>query len=128
MVGQALVSVFSDAAVPQKIVLAGLVGAVPVILVAVVLASRATARPDPWRRLVADLRAIGPALGLLTGAMTSFHIGQTIQRLPFDPTAKQIAPGLLEVSMLVGLGALVGLVAAGAHWALDRRATGKPAA
>ena len=128
MFGQALVSVFSDAAVPQKIVLAVLVGAVPAILAVLVLASRAKARPDPWRRLVADLRGIGPALGLLTGAMTSFHIGQTIQRLPFDPTAKQLAPGILEVSLLVGLGALVGLVAAGAHWVLGRRANGKPAA
>lgn len=127
MFGQALVSVFSDAAVPQKVVLAVLVGAVPVILASTVLESRARAGAHPWRRLIADLRGVAPGLGLLTGAMTSFHIGQTIQRLPFDPTAKQLAPGLLEVSLLVGLGALVGLVAAGAHWALDRRATGKPA-
>jgi hypothetical protein len=60
----------------------------------------------------------GPALGLLVGAMNAFHMAQSIQRAPFDPTAKQLAPGMLEVSALVGLGALVGLAAAGAHAAL----------
>jgi hypothetical protein len=128
MFGQAFVSVFSDAAVPQKVVLAVLVGAIPGILAARVLSSRAGTRAHAWRRLIADLRGLGPALGLLTGAMTSFHMGLTIQRLPFDPTAKQLAPGILEVSMLIGLGALVGLVAAGAHWRLGRGANGEPAA
>jgi hypothetical protein len=58
---------------------------------------------------------------LLTGAATSFHMGQTILRLPFNPTARQLAPGLLEVSLLAGLGALVGLIATGAHLTLEAR-------
>ena len=43
--------------------------------------------------------------------MNSFHMARTIQKLPFDVTAKQLTPGILEVSTLIALGALVGLVA-----------------
>jgi hypothetical protein len=117
MVQQALVSVFAHAAVPQKIVLILLVAAIPATALAAALALKGN-ETSPWRRLIADLRLVGPALGLLVGAMNSFHMGQTIQRIPFDPTAKQLAPGILEVSALVGLGALVGVVAAVAHVAL----------
>jgi hypothetical protein len=122
MFEQVLASVFANAAIPQRIVLVVLVCALPLTLVATVLALGETAWRGPWRRLIAELRVAGPALGLLVGAMNSFHMGQTIQRLPFDPTAKQLAPGVLEVSMLVGLGALVGLIASAAHLALVRRA------
>jgi hypothetical protein len=115
MFEQALASVFANAAIPQKIVLLVLMGAVPVTLVAAALASRKDARGEPWRRVLADLRWTGPSLGLLVGALNAFHMGQTIQRVPFEPTAKQLAPGVLEVSTLVGLGALVGIVAAAAH-------------
>lgn len=114
----ALGSVFANAAIPQKVVLAVLTGALPLILIAATLASRKTARRRRWRRIVSGLGVAGPALGLLVGAMSGFHMGQTILRLPFDPTARQLAPGLLEVATLIGLGALVGLVAAGAHLAL----------
>jgi hypothetical protein len=44
--------------------------------------------------------------------MNGFHMARTIQRLPFDATAKQLAPGILEISTVIGLGALAGLVAA----------------
>lgn len=115
MFEQALASVFANAALPQKIVLTALAVAVPLSLAAAALGLRAGARDSRWRDVVSALRGLGPALGLLMGAMTSFHMGQTIQRLPFDPTAKQLAPGILEVSALIGLGALVGVVAASAH-------------
>jgi hypothetical protein len=128
MLGEAFVSVFSDAAPPQRVVLAVLVAAIPAILAARVLSARGGARGEGWRRFISGLRGVGPALGLLTGAMTSFHMGRTIQRLAFDPTAKQLAPGILEVSMLIGLGALVGLVAAAAHWSLARGAKSPSAA
>ena len=63
----------------------------------------------------------GPALGLLVGAMNALHMAQSIQRAPFDPTAKQLAPGVFEISALVGLGALVGLVAAAMHAAVQMK-------
>jgi hypothetical protein len=109
MDGYAL-TVFANAAVPQKIVLILLAAAVPAILVAAALELR---RPGsgPWRALIGAARSIGPLLGLFVGAVTSYHMGRTIQRAPFEPTAKQLAPGILEVSALIGLGALVGLVA-----------------
>jgi hypothetical protein len=116
-------SVFAHAAVPQKIVLVLLAGAVPVILVAAALQLR---RPKvgPWRGLIGWLRSVGPMLGLLVGAMNAFHMGRTIQRVPFDVTAKQLAPGILEVSTLIGLGALVGLLACAVQWALGAATAG----
>jgi hypothetical protein len=107
----ATLSVFANAALPQKIVLVLLAAAVPAVLVAAALELR---RPGagPWRGLIGCVRLVAPLLGLLVGAMTSCHIGRTIQRLPFDVTAKQLAPGVLEVSALIGFGALAGLVAA----------------
>lgn len=118
MIDPVLATVFENAAAPQKITLIILALAVPTALLAAGLALRRGRRADLWRRLVSDLRIAGPALGLLVGAMNGFHMARTIQRLSFDPTAKQLAPGILEVSALVGLGALVGLVAVGAHLAL----------
>jgi hypothetical protein len=109
MDGYAL-TVFANAAIPQKIALVILAAAVPAILVAAALELR---RPGsgPWRGLIGAARQVGPLLGLFVGAVTSYHMGRTIQRVPFEPTAKQLAPGILEVSALVGLGALVGLLA-----------------
>jgi hypothetical protein len=118
MFGQVLASVFASAAVPQKMVLILLTGALPLTVLATVLAFRNDAGSGMWRRLVPALGLSGPALGLLVGALNAFHMGQTIQRLPFDPTAKQLAPGILEVSTLVGVGALVGVIATIAHLTL----------
>ena len=111
-------TVFANAAILQKAVLIALAAAIPVTVAATALALRSGPRDSPWPRLVSGLRVAGPTLGLLVGAMDSFHMARTIQRLPFDATARQLAPGILEVSCLVGLGALVGLVALGAHLTL----------
>ena len=116
-------TVFENAAVPQKIALVVLIIAIPMTLAAVGMALRSGRPASLWLRLVSNLRVAGPALGLLIGAMNSFHMARTIQRLPFDPTAKQLAPGILEVSTFLGLGAVVGLVAIGAHVALGLAAT-----
>lgn len=113
MTMQALWSVFENAAIPQKAVLILLCATLPGIVVAAALGRR-TPR-NVWRRLVAELRTAGPALGLFVAGLNSFHMGRTIQKLPFDPTLKQVAPGILEASALVSLGALVGLVAIAAH-------------
>lgn len=119
MTAQALWNVFEHAAAPQKVVLILLCAALPSVLIAAVLGARSPR--NIWRRVVADLRIAGPALGLFAGGLNSFHMGRTIQKLPFDPTLKQIAPGIFEVSTLVSLGALVGLVAVVAHIAISTR-------
>ena len=88
MLEQVFGTVFGNAAVPQKIALIVLVAAIPMTLAAAGLALRSDSRSGPWLRVVSDLRVAGPALGLLVGAMNGFHMARTIQRLPFDATAK----------------------------------------
>jgi hypothetical protein len=82
---QALALVLGNAAPPQKIALILLFGAIPFTLLAAALAFRKDVQGSKWRRVVEDLRFVGPALGLLLGALNSFHMGQTIQRLPLTP-------------------------------------------
>lgn len=101
-------SIYAGAAPPQKVVLVFLCAAA---CLAVGLAILAKFRTGPWATTLSGLRAGAPTLGLLVGAMNSFHMARTVQKLPFDVTAKQLAPGVLEVATLVGLGAVVGLVA-----------------
>ncbi|WP_374577798.1 hypothetical protein [Phenylobacterium sp.] len=112
MFHQELFSVFSNAALPQKIVLIALISVIPLIILSTALIFRANnSNSVSLYRLVSTLGLAGPGVGLLTGAMNSFHMAETIQRLPAAPTLKQIAPGIFEVAALVGLGALVGLIA-----------------
>jgi hypothetical protein len=118
MFSPALAGVFANAAFPQKVVLVALVGALPLILIMVVVALRGGAGATVARRTVSDMRVAAPTLGLLTGGLNSFHMGETIVRIPFDATLKQLAPGIFEVSALVSLGALVGVVAMVAHAAI----------
>lgn len=118
MISTALAGVFANAALPQKAVFVALIAAIPLILIASVVAIRGGDAASISRRVVGDLRLVAPTLGLLTGGLNSFHMAETIVRLPFDPTLKQLAPGILEVSTLVSLGALVGVVAMVAHAAI----------
>lgn len=104
-----IVAVFAHAAAPQKLVLILLLAALPVTAAGAILG-----RPT----LVGVLGRAGPLLGLLTGALNGFHMAETITRLPFDATAKQLAPGIFEISALVGLGAGVGMLACAAQWLL----------
>jgi hypothetical protein len=115
MLDPALQSVLANAALPQKIVLVILLAAIPLTLLATLLAFRDAVRTNVWRFVVANMGVAGPALGLLVGGLNSFHMAETIQRLPSEPTLKQIAPGIFEVSTFVGLGAFVGLLALVAH-------------
>jgi hypothetical protein len=108
-----IASVFANAAIPQKLVFLALLAAVPAILVGAVTGNQ---------KLVAALGRAGLLAGLLTAALNGFHMADTITRLPFDPTAKQLAPGIFEVSTLVCLGALVGIVSCLAGWVLAPRA------
>lgn len=115
-----LETVFASAATPQKcvfVILAATLVLAPVL---------ALSRRELWRRVLADLRFAGPLLGLLMGGMNSFHMGRTILKLPYDLTAKQIAPGILEVSALVVMGALVGILAQGLLVATARASNATP--
>jgi hypothetical protein len=114
---EALWGVFENAAAPQRIVLVLLYAALPATLVLAGLAIRT--RKQAWRRIVAELRIVGPTLGLFMAGLNSFHMGQTIQKLPFNPTLKQVAPGIFEIATFASLGAFVGLVAAAAHVAVS---------
>ena len=113
-----LLSVFASAAPPQKVVLMVLAAATPAVIMAAALELW---RPGsgPWRGLIGLVRLVAPMLGLLVGAMNGFHMARTIQRLPFDATARQLAPGILEISLVIGLGALAGLAACAAGSALS---------
>lgn len=118
MLSSALAGVFANAAVSQKVVMIALCVALPLTLVAAARATRGGASGAKWRRVVSELRIAGPALGLFTAGLNAFHMGETILRLPFNPQMKQLAPGIFEVSVLVSLGGLVGIVAAVAHIAI----------
>lgn len=100
-----LLMVFQRAALPQKLVF--------LVLIAWSLAALLSlARRDaPPPRAIGALRVAGPALGLLVGAMNAFHMMDTALRLPVSPSVKALAPGVMEISALVGLGAGAGLVA-----------------
>ena len=103
-----LAAVFADAAPPQKGVFLVLV-VTALALPALVLA--AASRGGVWERGLAEARNVAPLLGLLTGALNSFHMADTILRLPVDVTAKELAPGVFEVTSLIILSAIVGLEA-----------------
>lgn len=122
---EALWSVFDNAAIPQKVVLILLYAALPATLAAAALAARTPG--NAWRRVVAEMRIVGPTLGAFVGGLNSFHMGRTIQKLPFDPTLKQVAPGIFEISTFVSLGALVGLVAVAAHMVISIKVPGEQA-
>jgi hypothetical protein len=116
-----LASVFVDAALPQKGVFVVLGVS---ILVALMIAARDVARARSASRrsaFISELRSAGPALGLLTASLDAFHMAQTTLRLPYPPTPAMLAPGVMEIAALAGLGAVAGLVAVALHSVLGRR-------
>jgi hypothetical protein len=115
-----LETVFASAATPQKCLFVILALAMPL---APVLALMARSGRGPWRRVLAELRLTTPLLGLMMGGMNSFHMARTILKLPYILTAKQIAPGILEVSTFVVMGVVVGLIAQACLIAVDTLAS-----
>ena len=112
MTEEPLTAIFADAAVPQKVVFLILIAAFLVTLAGIILGLRRRTLHPAWRRGMVELRCVGPLLGLSTAGLNGLHMAHTIQRLPRAPTLKDLAPGMLEVSALLSLGALVGLGAA----------------
>lgn len=124
MVG--LLTVFQLAAWPQRAVLTALLFA---IVAAIALALLELRRPKAWRPwLISQLSSAGPALGLTVGSMNAFHMMDTALRLPVAPSVKDLAPGVREIALLVGLGAAAGLVAVVLCVALNLRTAGAPPA
>lgn len=116
MTQEAITSIFADAAPPQKAVFILLAAALLVTFFSgLFLGLRRRPVTAAWRRGLTNLRCAGPLLGLLTGALDGYHMAHTIQRLPSAPNLKDLAPGILEVSALLSLGALTGLCAGGAY-------------
>jgi hypothetical protein len=122
-----LAAVFIDAALPQKAIIAVLCVS---ILAALVIAARNVRRDRSAARasgFISELRVAGPALGLLTASFVGFHMAQTALRLPYPPTVAMLAPGVMEIASLAGLGALAGLVAV-ALYAAGRGSPGERSA
>ncbi|PIB96781.1 hypothetical protein [Caulobacter sp. X] len=113
---EVLATVFANAAAPQKSLLVVLIAA---MLAAPLLAALAYSGLPILRRLLSELRLTAPLVGLLMAGMDSFHMARTILKLPIEVTARQLAPGLLEVSTFVVMGAAVGLIAQASLVALE---------
>ncbi len=110
-----LAAVFIDAALPQKAIFAVLCASIVAALVIAARDFRRDGAAAPGAAFVSELRVAGPALGLLTASLDGFHMAQTVLRLPYPPTAAMLAPGVMEIAALAGLGALAGLAAVALH-------------
>jgi len=106
-------TIFEKAAVPQKSLF--------LVFIALMIFGAGIAvfnRVKAFTHLSAPMKALSllcPFLGMLCAALNGFHMMQTTLRLPFEPTAKMLAPGFMEMSALVVAGVLAGLPAAAAH-------------
>ncbi|WP_304219725.1 hypothetical protein [Phenylobacterium aquaticum] len=107
-----LLMVFEHAALPQKVVFVFLLAS---LLLAVLSAAAALGRrsnPNASLPFASKISYAALAVGLLVGALDAFHMMDTTLRLAVSPSAKDLAPGVMEIATLVGLGALSGLVGA----------------
>jgi hypothetical protein len=116
---QTYVGIFLEAAIPQKLVF--LAFAAALIASVAIVAMRLRGSPARTSTLLADLRLACPAIGLLGAALNGLHMMQTTLALPIAPTAKMLAPGLMEMAALVAAGALAGMVAVVLNWVLEAR-------
>ena len=112
-------TIFANAAAPQRCLFVALASA---LVLAPVLTALVLCGQTQWRSALSELRLIAPLVGLLIAGMDSFHMARTILKLPSDVTARQLAPGLLEVSTFVVMGVVVGLVAQAGLILTDMRA------
>ncbi len=106
-------TVFAQAALPQQSLFL-----VFIVLMILCVATAVFNRVKPFSRLSAPMKALSllcPLAGVLCAALNGFHMMQTTLRLPFEPTVQMLAPGVMEMSALVVIGALAGLTAAAAH-------------
>ena len=116
---QPYLQVFGDAAIAQKLLLAGLTLAA--VVTVVVTGRRLTSSPTPPPVFINHLAVAAPALGIVTAALDARHMMGTVLRLPGEVGLKALAPGFMEMSALVQAGAAVGLLAVAAGLVLDVR-------
>jgi len=70
---------------------------------------------------VSGLRFGGPIAGILGGAYGAVNMSLGLANIAYQPTLKVLAPGFAEITLLIGLGFAVGVVAVVLNWALEAR-------
>ena len=113
---ESLVRVFVDAAPPQKLVLLVLAAAAAGAL-AVAAGRWRLARTAP--PMLEAIQFGAPVLGVMTAALNGWHMMHSVLTEPV--TLRVLAPGFMEMAVLVWAGALAGLVAVTLNTALDAR-------
>ena len=116
---QTLGQIYSNAALPQKLVFLAFAGAALASLALAV--SRLGNRQKPVRpsAFLSEMRVACPLVGVLSAALNGLHMMQTTVSLQVAPTVRMLAPGFMEMAALVGSGALAGLVAVILTWAVE---------
>ena len=113
-------SVFVDAAVPIKLMILALLGA---LVAAVIVTARKTASQDVagGSAFLSALRLGAPLLGLLGAALNALWSFMAIATLGRSPPLAVYAPGLAEATFVLSLGLFVGVVAVVCNWAVEAR-------
>ncbi|HXU99666.1 MAG TPA: hypothetical protein VG166_04135 [Caulobacteraceae bacterium] len=87
-------------------------------------------RLDGGSAYLSGLRLGGPIIGALGAAFSLLNMTLGYASVPGDLPLKVLAPGFAEAFLQIGLGCLAGVVAVGAHWAvesrIDRQVLGDP--
>ena len=111
--------VFANAAVPVKLIMAGLIVAIAASIVVWLLKA---ARKAPASGFLSAMVVSGPLFGLAAAAFTLLAMAVGIANVRPSPDLATLAPGLAEAAMTVLLGMLAGAVAAAARGHLQSRA------
>jgi len=114
-------TVFFDAALPMKVLMATLlVSAIAAVVVTVgkVARSRTLAGGSAF---VSALRLGGPLLGLMGAAYTLLMMFLGMANVGVEVPMAVLAPGFAEAALLFLLGLFAGAVGVICHWAIDAR-------
>lgn len=113
--------VVADAAPLIKLLVLGLVLASIAALVVCGLKLASGPRLSGGSAYLSGLRAGGPLAGLLGAAYVALNIFLGVANAPAAVPFREVAPGLAEAVLLIGLGLLSGAVATAANWAVEAR-------
>jgi biopolymer transport protein ExbB/TolQ len=113
-------TVFADAAIPMKAVMAMLLVAVAAAVVLTVRKLRSGPLLTGGSAYVSALRLGAPLLGLLGAAYNGLMILIALANRGPQPI-NVVAPGLAEAAFLLVLGLAVGVTAVICHWAIEAR-------
>ncbi|HLI67045.1 MAG TPA: hypothetical protein VKU90_11835 [Caulobacteraceae bacterium] len=112
---------FASAAIPQKLIMIGIVAAIVVSVVVSTAKLSAGSRLAGGSAFVSGLRLGGPIAGLLGGAYGGLAMAMGLANVGNPPTLKVLAPGFAEIATVVALGFLAGAVAVVLNWAIVAR-------